>query len=108
MTSLQDVVQEYLKAPLASTLPQPAFQMAGPLASSLSIWLEEGLRQMLDIITGMLDQASSDQGSQGSRKNAWKTTLAKTITPKKRWEKEEDEAGNILFYYPEFFDLPYD
>ena len=101
MTSLQDAVQEYLKAPPASTLPQPSF------ASSSSIQLEEGLHQMLDAVTGMSDQALLDQGSQGSRKNVWKTTLARTITPKKRWEKEEDEAGNILFYYPEFFDLPY-
>ena len=51
---------------------------------------------MLDVIMVMLDQALSDQGSQGSRKNVWKTTPAKTITPKKRWEKEEDEASNVL------------
>ena len=63
---------------------------------------------MSGIITGMSDQALLDQGSQGSKKNMWKTTLAKTVTPEKRWEKEEDKAGNILFYYPEFFDLPLD
>ena len=44
MTSLQDAVQEYLKAPPVSTLPQPAFQTGGPLALSSSIWLEEGMR----------------------------------------------------------------
>ena len=102
MTGLQDAVQEYLKAPLASTLPQPLF------ATSLSVHLEEGMRQMSDVIMGMSNQALLDQGSQGSRKNIWKTTLAKTITSKKRWEKEEDNAGNILFNYPEFFNLPYD
>ena len=84
MTGLQDVVREYLKAPPASTLPQPAFPMVGPSTSSLSIWLEEGLHQMLDIITGMLDQALLDQGSQDSKKNAWKSLKpGGTATP--RW-----------------------
>ena len=63
---------------------------------------------MSDVITGMSDQVLLDQGSQGSKKNVWKTTPAKIVTPKKRWEKEEDEAGNVLFYYPEFSDLPLD
>ena len=64
---------------------------------------------MLDVITGMSDQALLDQGSQGSKKNAWKSLKPGGIaTPKQRWEKEEDEAGNILFYYPEFFGLPVD
>ena len=102
MTSLQDVVWGCLKAPPASTLPQPSF------TSSSSVHLEEGMHQMSEVITEMLNQALSDQGSQGSRKNIWKTTPARTVTPKKRWEKEEDKAGNILFYYPEFFDLPLD
>ena len=60
------------------------------------------------LTTGMSDQVLSDQGSQGSKKSTWKTTLARTVAPKKRWEKEEDEAGNVLFYYPEFFGLSYD
>ena len=101
MTSLQDAVQEYLKAPLANMLPQPSF------TSSLSVHLEEGMHQMSEVVSEMLNQALSDQDSQGSRKNAWGKALAKTVTPKKRWEKEEDEAGRVLFYYPEFFDLPY-
>ena len=63
MTSLQDVVQEYLKAPPANTLPQPAFPTAGALASSLSVQLEEGMHQMSDVITEMSDKALSDQGS---------------------------------------------
>ena len=106
MTGIQDAVQEYLKAPLASTLPQLAFLMAGLSASNSSTQLEEGLHQMSNVITGMSDQGS--QGSRGSRRNTWKKVLEKTVIPKKRWEKEEDEAGNILFYYPEFFNLPYD
>ena len=95
MTSPQDVVQEYLKAPLANTLPQLSF------ASTSSIHPEEGLRQTLET-------ASLDQDSQGSRKNAWRNLKPGGITTPKRWEREEDENGNILFYYPEFFDLPYD
>ena len=64
---------------------------------------------MSEVITVMLETALSDQGSQGSsKKNAWKTVnRGGTVTPK-RWEKEEDEAGNILFFYPEFFGLPPD
>ena len=46
MTGLQDAVQEYLKAPPASTLPQSSF------ASTSSIQLEEGLHRMSDIIAG--------------------------------------------------------
>ena len=102
------MIRDYLQALPVSTLPQLVFQMGGPLPSTSSVRLEEGLRQMLDIVMAMLDQALSDQGSQGSRMNVWKSTPVKTITLKKRWEKEEDEAGNILFYYPEFFDLPLD
>ena len=94
---LQGVIRGYLQAPLASTLPQLEFPMAGPSTFSSSSQLKEGLRQTSDIITGMSDQALLDQGSQGSRKNVWKTTLAKTVTPKKKWEKEEDKAGNVCF-----------
>ena len=89
----------------ASTLPHLEFLIGGTLPSTSFVRLEEGLHQMLDVVTAMLDQALSDQGSQGSRKSTWTTTLARAVTPKKRWEKEEDKAGNILFYYPEFFDL---
>ena len=99
---MTDVVQEYLKAPLVSMLPQPSF------ASSSSVHLEEGTCQMSEVVTEMSNQALLDQGFQGSRKNAWKRDPVKTVIPKKRWEKEEDKSGNILFNYPEFFDLPYD
>ena len=104
---LKEAVQEYLQAPPASTLPCPEFPMDGLLPSSSSVQLEEGLHQMLDIVTAISEQALSDQGFQGSRKSAWKTTPGKTTIPK-RWEREEDSAGNILFYYPEFFGLPLD
>ena len=73
MTGLQDAVQEYLKAPPASTLPRPEFLTAGPSQSSLSVWLEEGLHQMSEVITAMSESVLSDQGSQERPvKNAWK------------------------------------
>ena len=101
MTGLQDAVQEYLKAPPVSMLPHPSF------ASSLSVHLEEGMHQMLEVVTEMLNQALSDQGSQDSKKNAWKSLkLGGTVTSR-QWDREEDKNGNVLFYYPEFFDLPY-
>ena len=79
MTSLQDAVQEYLKTPLASTLPQPLF------ATSSSVQLEEGMCQMLGVIVGMSDQALLDQGSQESKKNAWRSLKpGGTATPKWR------------------------
>ena len=93
-------------APLASTLPCPEFPTAGP---SSSTQLETGLCQMSQVITAMLETALLDQGSQGeSKKNTWKTVnQGGTATPR-RWEKEEDEVGNILFFYLEFFSLPPD
>ena len=62
---------------------------------------------MSDVIVGMSDQALLDQGSQGSRKNAWKSLKLRGTATSRRWDREEDEDGNTLFYYPEFFDLPY-
>ena len=46
MTGLQDTVQEWKNAPPVSMLPQPSF------ASSSSIRLEEGMRQMSDNSSG--------------------------------------------------------
>ena len=67
MTGLQDAVQEYLKAPLANTLPPPSFTL------SLSVRLEEGMRQMSEVVTGMSETALSDQGSQENPvRNTWK------------------------------------
>ena len=73
MTGLQDAVQEYLKAPPASTLPHPAFPTAGLSMLSSSTQLEEGMHQMSEVIMGMSEMALSDQGSQeGPVRNAWK------------------------------------
>ena len=58
MAGLQDVVQEYLKAPLVNMLPQPLF------TSSSSVCLEEGMRQMSEVVAGMSETVLSDQGSQ--------------------------------------------
>ena len=66
------------------------------------------MHRLLDVITGMSEQALSDQGSQGSKKNTWKSLKAGGTDTSKRWGKEEDEVGNVLFYYPQFFGLPLD
>ena len=87
---LQGAVREYLQAPLVSTLPHPEFPMAGPSTSHSSGQLEEGLRQMLDIITGMSDQALLDQGSQGSRKSSqtiWKIADQGRTTTLDKWRE---------------------
>ena len=60
------VVKEYLQAPLVSTLPRPEFPMAGPLQSSSSVQLQEGMCQMSEVIAGMSETALLDQGSQGN------------------------------------------
>ena len=74
-------VQEYLKAPPASTLPCPEFPMAGPSQSSSSVRLEEGMHQMSEVITGILETVLSDQGPQESSvKNVWKTLKKGKIT----------------------------
>ena len=93
MTGLQDAVQEYLKAPLVNTLPLPSFTL------SLSIRLEEGMRQMLGVITEMSDKALSDQDSQDSKKNTWKSLKpGGTATPK--W-REYVFNGETRFSYVE-------
>ena len=98
MTGLQDAVQEYLKAPPANTLPQPAFQMAGPSTSNSSVQLE-GMHQMSGIIKEMSDKALLDQDSQESKKNAWKSLKpGGTITPK--WQ-EYVFNGETRFSYVE-------
>ena len=102
MTGLQDVVQEYLKAPLASTLPRPVFLMAGPSISSSSVQLEEGMRQMSEVITGMSETALSDQGSQESPvKNTWKALKkGKTTTSNYPWT-EYWFNGEVCFGHPD-------
>ena len=68
MTGLQDAVQEWKIAPPASshTLPQPSF------ASSSSVRLEEGMRQMSEVVTAMSETSFADQGSQGVVRNTWR------------------------------------
>ena len=67
MTGLQDAVQEWKNAPPVSTLPQLSF------ASSSSVHLEEGMHQMLEVITAMLETSFADQGSQENPvKNTWR------------------------------------
>ena len=102
MTGLQDTVQEYLKAPPASTLPHPEFPTAGPSQSSSSTQLEEGMCQMSGVITAMSETALSDQGSQeGPVKNAWKT-LKKggTTTSNYPWT-EYWFNGEVCFGHPD-------
>ena len=90
-TGLQDAVQEWKNAPPASTLPQPSF------ASSSSVRLEEGMRQMSEVITGM-----SDQGSQeGPVKNTWKgLKQGETATTNYPWT-EYWFNGKVCFGHPD-------
>ena len=66
MTGLQDAVQEWKNAPPASTLPHPSF------ALSSSVRLEEGMRQMLEVVADLSATVLSDQGSQDPKTSAWK------------------------------------
>ena len=96
MTGLQDTVQEWKNAPPASTLPQPLF------ASSLFIHLEEGMRQMLEVVTAMSETGLSDQGSQGvAVKNTWKGLKAgETATSNYPWT-EYWINGEVFFGHPD-------
>ena len=58
MTGLQDAVQVWKNAPPASTLPQPSF------ASTSSARLEEGMRQMSEVVADLSKTALLDQGQQ--------------------------------------------
>ena len=96
MTGLQDAVQEWKNAPPASTLPQPSF------ASSLSIRLEEGMCQMSEVVTAMLNTALSDQGSQeGVVRNSWKgLKRGETATTNYPWT-EYWFNGEVRFGHPD-------
>ena len=96
MTSLQDVVQEWKNAPPASMLPQPLF------ASSSSVRLEEGMRQMLEVVTKMLETGLLDQGSQeGPVRNTWKgLKRGKTATSNYPWT-EYWFNGEVRFGHPD-------
>ena len=96
MTSLQDTVQEYLKAPLANTLPQPSF------ASSSTIHLEEGMHQMSEVVVGMSETVLSDQGSQeGSVRNTWKDLKRDRIATTNHPWTEYWFNGEVCFGHPD-------
>ena len=96
MTGLQDAVQEWKNAPPASTLPQPSF------ASSSSVRLEEGMRQMSEVVAKMSETGLSDQGSQevGVR-STWRGLRAgETATSNHPWT-EYWFNGEVRFGHPD-------
>ena len=96
MTGLQDVVQEWKNAPPASTLPQPSF------ALSSSIRLEEGMRQMSEVVAKMSETGLSDQGSQeGVVRNTWRgLKQGETATTNYPWT-EYWFNGEVCFGHPD-------
>ena len=101
MTGLQDTVQEYLKAPPASTLPHLEFPTAGPLQLSSSVHLEEGMHQMSEVIMGMLETALLDQGSQeGQVGNAWRDLKKGGIATSNHPWTEYWFNGEVCFGHP--------
>ena len=96
MTGLQDAVQEYLKAPPANTLPQPSF------ALSSSVHLEEGMRQMLEVVVEMSEKALSVQESQeGPVRNTWKDLKrGGTATTNHPWTEYWFD-GEVCFGHPD-------
>ena len=96
MTGLQDAVQEWKNAPPASTLPQPSF------ASSSSVRLEEGMRQMSEVVTKMSETALSGQGSQEVEvRNTWRGLKAgETATSNYPWT-EYWINGEVFFGHPD-------
>ena len=102
MTGLQDMVQEYLKAPPVNTLPCPEFLMAGPSMSSSSAWLEEGMHQMSQVVMVMSETSFVDQGSQeGPVRNVWKDLKqGGTATTNHPWT-EYWFNGEVYFGHPD-------
>ena len=96
MTGLQEAVQEWKSAPLASTLPQLLF------ALSSSVRLEEGMRQMLEVVMRMLETALSDQGPQEDVvRNTWKDLKwGGTATTNSPWT-EYWFNGEVCFGHPD-------
>ena len=91
MTGLQGAVQEYLKAPPANTLPPPSF------ASSSSVRLEEGMRQMSEMVVGMSDQGSQEEVV----KNTWRgLKKGETATSNFPWT-EYWFNGEVYFGHPD-------
>ena len=102
MTGLQDAVQEYLKAPPASTLPRPEFPTIGQSTSSSSVCLEEGMRQMSEVDTAMSETSFADQEPQeGPVRNAWKgLKRGETATSNYPWT-EYWFHGEVCFGHPD-------
>ena len=99
MTGLQDVVQEWKNAPPASTLPRPLF------ASSSSVHLEEGMRQMSEVVAEMSETSFADQGSQEVVRNTWKgLKQGKTATTNFPWT-EYWFNGEVFFGHPDVLTL---
>ena len=96
MTSLQDAVQEWKNAPLANALPQLSF------ASSSSVHLEEGMRQMSEVVTAMSETALLDQGPQESPvRNTWRgLKQGETATTNHPWT-EYWFNGEVCFGHPD-------
>ena len=95
ITGLQDAVQEWKNAPPASMLPQPSF------TSSSSIRLEEGIRQMSEVVAKMSETGLSDQGSQeGVVRNTWRGLKSgETATTNSPWT-EYWFNGEVRFGHP--------
>ena len=96
MTGLQEAVQEYKDAPPANTLPQPLF------TSSSSVCLEEGMRQMLEVVMAMSETSFADQGSQEDLvRNKWKDLKrGRTATTNYPWT-EYWFNGEVCFGHPD-------
>ena len=96
MTGLQDTIQEWKNAPPASTLPQPSF------ASSSSVHLEEGMRQMSEVVAAMSETGLSDQGSQVEVvRNTWRgLKQGETATTNHPWT-EYWFNGEVRFGHPD-------
>ena len=96
MTGLQDAVQEWKNAPPVSTLPQLSF------ASSSSVRLEEGMRQMSEVVAKMSETGLSDQGSQEVVvRNTWRGLKAgETATTNFPWT-EYWINGEVFFGHPD-------
>ena len=94
MTGLQDAVQEWKNAPPVSTLPPPSF------ASSSSVRLEEGMRQMLEVVEKMSEAGLSDRESPVVR-NTWKgLKRGETATSNSPWT-EYWFNGEVYFDHPD-------
>ena len=97
MKGLHQAKKDFVEmSPGVNCLPAPVFPSE---PSSSSSPLEQGLRQMSEVITKMLDTALSDQEFQVPKKSAWKTLpVAGTATPE--W-REYEFNGEIHYSWPD-------